>query len=58
MINYYYWFSCLAFCDEKHLENKECCSNILEKWEIVFHNRYHYEEGVLDHIIKLFEYML
>ena len=30
MINYY-WFSCLSYCNDKKIEQKECCSNILEK---------------------------
>jgi len=51
MINYYYWFSCISYCDDIKLERKECCNNILDKWEIVFHKEYKYEEGVLDFII-------
>ena len=54
MINYYYWFACLSFCDDEKIEKKECCSNILDKWEIVFHKIYSYEKGLLDFLIDLF----
>jgi hypothetical protein len=51
MINYYYWFSCISYCDDIKLERKECCNNILDKWEIAFHKEYKYEDGVIDFII-------
>ena len=40
MISYYYWFSCLAYCDDEKIANKECCPDILQEWEIVYHNEY------------------
>ena len=56
MINYYYWFSCLSYCDDEKIERRECCNNILDKWELVFHKEYDYEEGILKMIIeKLYE---
>ena len=56
MINYYYWFSCLSYCDDEKIEQKNCCNNILDKWEIVFHKEYDYEEGILKKILeKLYE---
>ena len=48
VINYYYWFSCLSYCDDKKIEEKKCCYNILDKWDIVFHKEYNYTEGILD----------
>ena len=56
VINYYYWFSCLSYCDDKKIEQKDCCNNILDKWEIVFHKEYKYEDGLLNNILeKLYE---
>ena len=44
MINYYYWFTCLSYCSEIKIDRKECCGNILDKWEIVFNKEYNYEK--------------
>ena len=59
MINYYYWFSCFAYCDRKKIEQTQCCNNILDNWDIVLYKEYNYQEGMLDVIIdmikKLFE---
>ena len=52
MINYYYWFSCFSYCQEKIIEQKECCANILDKWELVFLKEYGYKNGVLTMIIE------
>ena len=40
MINYYYWFSCLAYCDDEQIANKKCCPEILFEWEVVYHKEY------------------
>ena len=42
MINYYYWFGCIAYCDDKHIkEKKKCCPEILNDWITVFHKEYY-----------------
>lgn len=45
MINYYYWFSCFAYCEDELMENKividkRCCPDILQDWEIIYHKEY------------------
>ena len=40
-------------CDEETIKNKECCSDIFNKWDIVFHKRYSYEKGILDYLFDL-----
>ena len=52
MINYYYWFSCFSYCEEIIIEQKECCTNILDKWDIVYLKEYGYKNGVLTMIIE------
>ena len=42
MINYYYWFSCFAYCDDDFIARNKCCSNILKEWELVYHKQYNY----------------
>ena len=54
MINYYYWFSCLSYCDDKKIGQKECCNNILDKWEIVFHKEYIHDKSMLDIIFDMY----
>ena len=54
MINYYYWFSCLSYCDDKKIKQKNCCNNILNNWEIVFHKDYNYEKNILDLFFDIF----
>ena len=51
MINYYYWFSCLSYCDDEKIEQKNCCNNILNKWKIVFHKEYIYDEKHLKNLV-------
>ena len=53
MINYYYWFSCFSYCDDKKIEKNNCCSNILDKWEIVFHKEYNYVKKILDLFVDI-----
>ena len=53
MINYYYWFTCLSYCSEIKIDRKECCGNILDKWEIVFNKEYNYEKSFVDIIIDI-----
>ena len=53
MINYYYWFSCFSYCDDKKIEKKDCCSNILDRWEIVFHKEYNYAKKLLDFFVDI-----
>ena len=53
MINFYYWFSCLAYCDDKNIKEKNCCNNILNKWEIVFHKEYSHDKSVKDMLLDL-----
>ena len=43
MINYYYWFACFSYCDDDIISQNRCCNNILEKWDLVFHKEYGYE---------------
>ena len=45
MINYYYWFSCFAYCDDKEIARNNCCPFILKDWEIIFHKEY--LEGII-----------
>ena len=40
MINYFYWFSCFAYCDDEVIARNKCCSNILDEWELVEHKEY------------------
>jgi len=40
MLNYYYWFGCLAYCDNSRITKKRCCPEILNDWEIVFNEEY------------------
>ena len=40
MINYFYWFSCFAYCDDEIIARNKCCSNILDEWELVEHKQY------------------
>ena len=54
MINYYYWFTCLAYCSEIKIDKKECCPNILDKWEIVFNRAYNYEKSFVDIIFDIY----
>ena len=54
MINYYYWFSCLSYCDDYKIEQQNCCNNILNKWDIVFHKEYSYDKNVLDLLIDIY----
>ena len=54
MINYYYWFSCLSYCDDKKLEQKNCCNNILENWDIVFHKEYSHEKSIIEFFTDIF----
>jgi len=54
IINYYYWFSCFSYCDDKNIEQNNCCNNILNKWEVVFHKEYIYDKEIIDLIIDLF----
>ena len=53
MINYYYWFTCLSYCSEIKIDRKECCGDILDKWEVVFNKEYHYEKSFVDIIIDI-----
>ena len=53
MINYYYWFTCLSYCSEIKIDRKECCGNILDKWEIVFNKEYNYKKSFVDIIIDI-----
>ena len=55
MINYYYWFTCLSYCSEIKIDQKECCGNILDKWEIVFNKEYHYEKSFVDIIFDIID---
>ena len=48
MINYYYWFSCFSYCDDKNIKQKNCCNDILNEWEIVFHKEYSHEKGLFE----------
>ena len=40
MLNYYYWFGCFAYCDNKLINKNKCCPTILNDWEIVFNEEY------------------
>ena len=42
MIYYYYWFSCMAYCDDNKISKKngECCPEILDEWDLVFKKEY------------------
>ena len=56
MINYYYWFSCLAYCDDKLIANKRCCPEILQDWEIVFHKEYYMDyNAFLKHLDSAYQ---
>ena len=59
MINYYYWFACFSYCDDDIISQNRCCNNILEKWDLVFHKEYGYEndfkELLLDLISEIFD---
>ena len=43
MINYYFWFGCLAYCDDKLINDGSCCPEILKdkNWKIVSHKEYY-----------------
>ena len=43
MINYYYWFGCLAYCDDNLIEDRSCCPEILQdkNWKVVFNKEYY-----------------
>ena len=58
MINYYYWFSCLSYCDDRKIEQKNCCNNIFEKWDMVFHKEYSHEQSLLDLSIDTFSQII
>ena len=51
MINYYYWLACISYCDNQKIWHKNCCNNILNKWEIAFHKEYTYDKELKDLII-------
>ena len=55
MINYYYWFICLSYCSEIKINRRECCENILDKWEVVFNKEYHYKKSFVDTIFDILE---
>ena len=47
MINYYYWFSCLAYHNIYNLgPNKYYCEQILSTWKVVFNKEYRYNNGL------------
>ena len=54
MINYYYWFSCLAYSDNNNLGQKNYCKNILSTWRIVFNKEYSYGKTIESIIINFF----
>ena len=43
MINYYFWFGCLAYCDDKLINDGSFCPEILKdkNWKIVSHKEYY-----------------
>ena len=53
MINYYYWFSGLSYCDDKKIEQSKCSNNILSKWEIFYHKEYNYDKSLLDLFVDI-----
>ena len=58
MINYYYWFSCFAYCDDELMENKividkRCCPDILQDWEIIYHKEYITKITLIDYLNTL-----
>ena len=53
MINYYYWFSCLSYCDDEKIGQKNCCNNILNKWDIIFHKEYSNEKSIVDLLVDI-----
>mgnify|MGYP002625672995 FL=1 len=54
MINYYYWFSSFAYCDDEYIVSGDCCKDeILSDWEYI--NNYEYSYSVQDFIDLFFE---
>ena len=53
MINYYYWFSCLSDCDNEKEGQKNCCNNILNKSEIIFHKEYSNKKSIVDLLVDI-----
>ena len=58
MINYYYWFSCLSYCEEDEIELGHCCPKILRDWDIVFHKKYYIEKTLFEYFRDLLELRL
>ena len=41
MINYYYWFSSFAYCDNNYITSGECCKEqLLSDWEVICNKEY------------------
>ena len=55
MINYYYWFSCFAYCDDKNIGSQFCCKYILDEWEVVFHKEYSNDKNIFELFMDLLD---
>ena len=59
MINYYFWFGCLAYCDDKLISDGACCPEILKdkNWIIVSHKEYYMDiEEFINIIMTLLKF--
>ena len=62
MINYYYWFSCLAYNNINNFGPNNYYEQILSTWKIIFSKEYRYDNAlsttIIDSLDTSFEYNL